>query len=434
MSANGKQQTGRMWVELATLLPWLIALVAPALLVAGCDGSPQGPEVPWSVAVAPETLTLAVGQSRALAASARYPNGNDLPAFNVAWSSSDTAVAAVDSAGKVTARRAGQARVTASTAGKQGHMTLTVQAAAPAVARVDVEPQGQLRIRAGSMQQLRVRTWAGDGTELFGRPVAWTSSDSLVARVDPGHLLKGGRIGWASLTATVEGQSAIRAVEVLSQVARIDVEPAELVVAVGEVGRAHAYARDEAGNLLNKAARWSSTKNWIATVEAPGRVTGVATGTGTIIAEVEGTTAELPVYVDRWKERALLSADGAAPPVLLFQITQPDSVGTGTAVLVHLRAGRFRLLAGGPGLGRYEQSFDVAIARDGQPVEYGQLVFPGTWSLDLLGNVVLRTVNDELLPSRRLPDGRIEVTGSGVITIAGQEVKSQMKFLYENPS
>jgi hypothetical protein len=321
--------------------------------------------------------------------------------------------------------------VVARIGGREASAAIRVQPAPqPAVARIEIEPGGQLSIRSGSARQLAVRLFSEDGTELFGRAVSWSSSDPLVARMDAGHVLKAGEMGSAALTATAEGRSAVLVVEVLSQVVRVELEPTWWVLAPGELGKLNAYARDEDGNLLNKAATWHSNNPAVATVAGAGRVTAVAQGAATLTASVEGVSAQLQLVVSSWSQRQLLKMEGDTASGILFRINQSDSVGTGTSIWYQARSGRLRLLHAGAGHGRYEMRFDVAILRDGYPIDFEELVLPGTYGNDASGRLEFRTVNDEPLSVLRLGDGRIAVSGTGRTTIGGQEVSSGMTFVY----
>lgn len=78
-----------------------------------------------SVAVSPATLTLSVGDSVALHATALDANGNVLSRA-VTWTSSDSTVARVFFDGLVMAGKAGSATITAESGGKSGTAAVTV--------------------------------------------------------------------------------------------------------------------------------------------------------------------------------------------------------------------------------------------------------------------------------------------------------------------
>jgi|GEM_PF-6592385 len=104
--------------------PWRpvsLVLLLPALLLAGaCDDVTDPSPVPSAVRMAGDSVHLFTGEAAALAAVALDAKGNALPGVPLSWSSSDTAVAVVDSAGRVVGLRPGRAVVTAEARGGAG--------------------------------------------------------------------------------------------------------------------------------------------------------------------------------------------------------------------------------------------------------------------------------------------------------------------------
>src|SRR2546426_459273 len=81
-----------------------------------------------SVTVSPATGSLYVGQTVQLTATAKDSAGNPLTGRVIAWSSDNTTVATVSTAGLMTAKAAGSATITAATGGKSGSSGITVTA------------------------------------------------------------------------------------------------------------------------------------------------------------------------------------------------------------------------------------------------------------------------------------------------------------------
>jgi len=80
-----------------------------------------------SVTVSPSSLSLIVGQTQQLTATAFYSNNSSGNVTNSAsWSSSATGVATVSNAGVVTAVGSGTATITASFGGQSGNATVSV--------------------------------------------------------------------------------------------------------------------------------------------------------------------------------------------------------------------------------------------------------------------------------------------------------------------
>lgn len=117
---------------------WLVAsaggardsvLVAVGAVVAAVVGA---------VDIAESGFTLEVGASRTLSASASAASGTRIER-DIAWTSSNTAAVIVDArTGRVTARGAGAAQVTASADGFSDAITVNVSEPAPALPAADV--------------------------------------------------------------------------------------------------------------------------------------------------------------------------------------------------------------------------------------------------------------------------------------------------------
>jgi uncharacterized protein YjdB len=84
-----------------------------------------------SVAVSPASTSVGVGGTVPLTAVAKDSAGNTLTGRTMTWSSSNTLIAAVTSAGLVTGGAVGSATITAATGGKSGTANVTVTTAPP---------------------------------------------------------------------------------------------------------------------------------------------------------------------------------------------------------------------------------------------------------------------------------------------------------------
>ena len=106
-------------------------LTGTLLVVLGCgDEAPVEPPVPVAtmVTVSPaSSTTQALDDTVRLSATVLDQDGRVMATAVVEWSSGDTAVAVVDSAGLVTAVGSGAARVTAGSGGVAGEAVITVE-------------------------------------------------------------------------------------------------------------------------------------------------------------------------------------------------------------------------------------------------------------------------------------------------------------------
>ncbi len=104
--------------------------VAPVLgivaLALACDAVTVQAPLVVSVALAPRTLTMAIGESQQVQAIVRDEQGNALSAQGLSWTSSDPAVVAVTSSGLVSGLSAGVSTVTAQVGAVRDSVTVTV--------------------------------------------------------------------------------------------------------------------------------------------------------------------------------------------------------------------------------------------------------------------------------------------------------------------
>jgi uncharacterized protein YjdB len=128
--------------------------------------------------------------------------------------------------------------------------------------------------------------------------VTWATANPAVATISSAGVLTAVGAGTTSVTATVEDQSATATVQVTAPVVSVVVSPRIANVLVGGVLQLTATSLDAAGGVLGRrAVSWSTSNAAIATISAQGVVTGIAPGTATISATVEGQTGTLPVTV-----------------------------------------------------------------------------------------------------------------------------------------
>ena len=161
-----------------------------------------------SVAVSPDSVALAVGDTVRLSAEVRDQNGRAMPEAAVAWSSGDSTVASVDSAGLVRAEGAGAATVTAASGSAAGSASVSVE---QSTSSVTVAP-AEATISSGDTLRLAAEAFDANGLPVAGAVFSWSSSAPSVATVDDSGLVRGGQFGTATITAAagaVEGTSEI---------------------------------------------------------------------------------------------------------------------------------------------------------------------------------------------------------------------------------
>jgi uncharacterized protein YjdB len=250
-----------------------------------------------SVTLAPATASLTIGQSATLTATVKDANGAIVTDRPVTWTTSNVAVASVTQAGVVKALAAGTAIISATSDGNSGSATVTVEAGP--VATVTLLPSS-VTLQRGMTATITATLRDAGGNLLTGRAVAWSSSDTTVARVSTTGVVTAMRIGGAVITATSEGRSATASVAVVpGPVDHVIVTPSSISsLKVGHSVQLSATAVDANGDTISTAAfTWHSSNTLIATVNSSGRVTGVRSGTTTITATFSGKTGNATIRV-----------------------------------------------------------------------------------------------------------------------------------------
>ena len=154
--------------------------------------------VPTAVAVTPDTLALTtLGQTAQLAAEVRDQIGRVMEGVRVSWSSANAVVAAVDSAGVVTAIGGSSATVTARAGEASGSALMKVM---PSAGWVAVSPTTDT-IAPGDTVRLAAELYDASGHRVSAAAFNWSTSDKSVASVDGAGLVRGVSEGAVTITA-----------------------------------------------------------------------------------------------------------------------------------------------------------------------------------------------------------------------------------------
>lgn len=177
--------------------------VLPLLALAACS-EPTAPTPVGQVVVTPEAVELASGATTQLTATPRDANGTPLNGRVVTWASTDTAIATVDSAGRVTARlnRTAAVRSTQIRATSEGITAAATVSVAPIAVAVIVIAPDTLVLARGDTLRLTAEVRDSTGTALTGRELTWSSSNSVVVAVSADGLILGVSTGTAVIRAS----------------------------------------------------------------------------------------------------------------------------------------------------------------------------------------------------------------------------------------
>jgi uncharacterized protein YjdB len=215
----------------------------------------------------------------------------------VTWSTSDGAIATVDTNGLVKAVGQGAARITASAGAKSGSASITVGPVP--VASVTVAPATATAFEGDTVRFVATLK-AADGTVLTGRTVSWSTSNGNVATVDGTGLATAQHVaGTATITATAGGQSGSATLQVdVQPVASVTVKPSSVNMKPGDTVQLTAELRAADGTILTgRTVTWDTSAVLIALVNQNGAVLALLKGNATISATAEGNTGTAKIQV-----------------------------------------------------------------------------------------------------------------------------------------
>ncbi|AHG91802.1 Ig domain protein group 2 domain protein [Gemmatirosa kalamazoonensis] len=279
-----------------------VALTAALAVAAACADDPvsAGPratprrllgDVPRpAIVVSPDTARVVIGRSRRLDAVVRDSAGTPVNAPALAWSSSDTTVARVDSAGVVSGVAVGLARITAARGADSASAIVTVHDAS--IWSVSVAPR-EITIVAGDTVPLAAVARDAQDAAVATDAVRWSASSPDVVDVDSVSGVVNARTagaGW--IIASVAGTRDSAAVTVVPGVAAVRVVTSLDTLEAYDVRDMHAVYVDSAGRVVTHGAavekrvlRWSSSDTTVARIDSvTGVLTGIDRGTVTITA------------------------------------------------------------------------------------------------------------------------------------------------------
>src|SRR5690606_22113287 len=158
-----------------------------------------------TLALEPEQETLnAIGDTLRLTAVARDGSGNVVRDAVIAWTSLSPDVVSIDDSGLATARKNGEARIVALTAGAADTATVVVEQR-PAAITIAPSP---VTVTLGSTVQLTVTVTDANDHAIEGASVSWTSSNTAVATVNGSGVVRGVATGKTTVTARAGNRSA----------------------------------------------------------------------------------------------------------------------------------------------------------------------------------------------------------------------------------
>jgi len=329
--------TARPWAALRAVTIAAVFILGVSCGGAGSDVTGAGENVAAVVLSGAPTSTLLAGETAQLIATPLNASGAVISNGHVTWATSDPKVALVSPAGLVTAVDGGQVKITATSGSATASVDIAVAVGALVTtsgASISVlNSRVSLLVPAQSLSQSATITFAPaptvpadarmmDGTAVTISPdLIFFQPATLKLKVDRAKLPSGVSLAslqlytlangsWYQIAGSVVDSTALVVsgsirrtgtfVVIGTPIARTVVAGSSVdgALFVGQTSQLSATMYDAAGAVLaGRAVSWSSSDTRVATVDATGKVTGVAIGSTTITATSEGTTATTQLTV-----------------------------------------------------------------------------------------------------------------------------------------
>ena len=283
----------------------MIATSMFLVTLAGCGGGDSGPTsspapdpptpapppptpVATSLTITPSSHTLTmINATVQLSAMVRDQNNNPMTGpLDITWTSSNTAVAPVNTNGLVRALANGTAQITARLGNASGTASITV--AEPVPTRVTISPTPHTLEAIGATVQLSATVRDQRNNVMSGQPITWSSGDEAVATVSGDGLVTAVGNGMTEITAKSGNPSGTAEITVAQAPAAIVIEvdaEATTLTEIDQTLQLMASVSDANDHsIADPDISWSSSDESVATVDEDGLVTAVSNGMADITA------------------------------------------------------------------------------------------------------------------------------------------------------
>ncbi len=240
--------------------------------------------------LSPEKREIAVGKSFKLKKVTDPANAKK----TATWSTSNAAIARVNSNGKVTGRRIGSCTIRCVLTNYNQRATCRVKVA-KLRSTIKLENKN-IRIGVGQTYRLKKTVWSNN---THNPGVKWKTSNKRIVAVSGAGKLTGKRVGLAKVTAVTTDSvraKAVCKVRVIQRVSKISLNTDYMVVYVGGVKKLNVKYRPAGATI--KKVKFKSGNSKVARVTGSGRVRGIAEGDTFVTATAaDGSNKRARCYV-----------------------------------------------------------------------------------------------------------------------------------------
>jgi len=251
-----------------------------------------------SMTVSPSSALIAPGSGQQFTATGTFSDGSKQSITqSVTWSSSDSTVATVNSAGVALGQSAGTVTITAKSGSLSGNANLIVESSA--LTSIQVNPVSVSTPATTQVQYHAIGMFADGSQQDLTGAVTWTSSTSSIATISNASgslgLATALGAGTATISAVFRGQVGTANLTITNAtLMSIAITPAAPSIGVGSTQQFIAKGTFSDGSVVGITTQcaWSSSTPAVATMNSTGLANGVAAGSSTISASMSGATGQ----------------------------------------------------------------------------------------------------------------------------------------------
>lgn len=237
------------------------------------------------VTLSESSKTIKVGSSATLSATVTPSNAANK---DVSWSSSNTAIATVDSNGKVTAITNGYATITVYASGYSASCSITVNSTGTGTSaddRIHVTgitlDKSNIAVNVGETGNIKATITPAKASS---QGIMWASSNTLVATVDGAGKVTAVGAGTAIIYATTTEYGYSASCSVTTSIVPVKSIAISGAKTMDRGEKEQLVVKLNPANATNKDVRWESSDESVVAVDEDGNVTAVGPGTATVYA------------------------------------------------------------------------------------------------------------------------------------------------------
>ena len=254
-----------------------------------------------SVAVSPQTSSIALGTSQQFIATGTYTDGSTkVITTSVSWTSSAPGVATIGAGGAALSAGVGSTTIAANSGSISGSATLSVTPAT--LVSISVTPLNLVLPKGGNQQFTATALYTDGSTQNITASAQWTSSDPTIASISISGMAQAIATGTVQVAASavgsgISGQSTMTVGP--AALVSIAVTPPNASVALGTKQQFAATGTYTDGSTqdLTGSVLWSSSNTGIATIDSTGEAAGDGGGSTTITARSGSVTGSTTLTI-----------------------------------------------------------------------------------------------------------------------------------------